>query len=107
MAPSLGTRDRNHIVALSQNPSQGKLCGCTTFLRGKFFYRVSQFDIFLQRLLSETRIRPPPVSRIKIRYFLDRSGQEPATQRTVRHETNPKFTTSREYAVCLHFAGPK
>src|SRR6266567_3011532 len=103
----LCTRNRNHIVPLSQHPSQSKLCRCTTLLRRQFLYRISQFDVVLQRLLGEPRIGPPPVGRIKIRYFLDRPSQKPATQRTVRHETNPKFTASRENAVCFHFAGPK
>jgi len=43
----------------------------------------------LQRLLSETGIRPPPIACVEIIEFLDCTCQESAPQRTVRDEVMP------------------
>src|SRR5258707_11504859 len=99
-------------TSLGEHPGQCQLCRRNAFFAGQLLDRCSQLEVFLQRLLSETGIRPPPIAWVEIIEFLDCTCQESAPERTVRDEVMPSsrqvvntplLSTSRdqsEYSLC-------
>src|SRR5258706_8568171 len=58
-------------------------------------------------MLFETRIRSPPVARIKILEFPDGSREEAAAKRAVRHKRDAQFATRHQHTVRRHVTRPK
>src|SRR5216684_2035800 len=73
IADALGAGDGDEVVALGENPREGQLSRSRPFLAGELLYGVHQSKVRLQCFLPETRIRPAPITGVKILEFLDRA----------------------------------
>src|SRR6266850_3462788 len=104
---SFRPRDGHNVFALGEHPRQCQLRRRRAFFAGQLLDRCRQLQVFLQRLLSETGIRPSPIAWVEIFEFLDCTCQESAPKRTVRDERDAKFAASRQYAVGLHLTRPQ
>src|SRR5207253_8702634 len=62
---SLCPRDGHNILAFGEHPGQRELGRRHTFFASQFLDRCHQLEVFLQCLISETRICPPPVAGIR------------------------------------------
>jgi len=98
---TLRARNRNDVLALSQQPSERQLPRSAFLFVGDDFHARNQVQILLKILALKTRRETAVVIRSKIFKVLDLAGKETTAERAVGNECDAEFAGRRqEYSVC-------
>ena len=105
IAPALRPRNRHHVLALGEHPSQSKLCRGAGLLRSQLLDSLDERQISLEIVALETRRYTPKVVRSKRVVALDLTGEKPATERAIGDQTDAEFSADVENLL-FRIAGP-
>src|SRR3974390_3466697 len=83
---------RDDVVALRQEPGQGKLARGSSGLGSNLFPFIDKGQVVLEVLALESRVGPPKVTRLKVLRRLDGAGQNSAAQRAVSNKADTQPT---------------
>src|SRR5688500_17201397 len=97
--PALRSRDRNDVLALRQQPGERELRWRATLLAREVLDAAHQVEVLLEVLSLESGIDAAIVVRRQVLERPEAAGEKPATQRTVRDESDAELSTRREQFV--------
>src|SRR6267142_483537 len=83
---ALGSRDRDEVLALREQPLQHELRRGAFLLRRHLLEALDDLHVLVEVLALEARMRQAPVAVGQVGLALDRAGEHRAAERRVGHE---------------------
>src|SRR5204863_1250433 len=88
---ALGSRDRDDVLALREQPREYELRRRALLLHRDLLEALHDLDVALEVLALEARMRETPVAVGQIGFALDRAGEHAAPQRRVGDERDAEL----------------